>query len=350
MKKLRSIVAGVFILSLNLVSAQGNEMLGPIPNTPETGVLDGVYVEEHVPTKKVVPYEYLREADAIWSKRVWRVIDLREKMNLPLYYPLEKSFSIFDEDKGEVSILYDHNRRWSLWRIIRRHAYEKVMNGQAPDITCYFVCDDDDCSGGARPEDGDQFKYPLVPPAGDYTDSNYVAALNRLFNEVQFGQLEDVYDEDGMLVFEDDGSIRQKQSPDVLTPILSEQIVQYHIKEDWFFDKERSVMDVRILGIAPVVYQKDGDQIKGYERLFWIYFPECRYVFQNYFVYNRNNDSRRMSFDDVFWKRQFSSYVYKESNVHDRAIDTYKVGVDALLESEKIKEDIFKIEHDVWHF
>ena len=71
---------------------------------------------------------------------------------------------------------------------------------------------------------------------------------------------------------------------------------------------------------------------------------------QNYFVYNEKNDARRMSFDDLFWKRKFQSYIDKETNVYDRTINDHKVGVDALLKSEDIKYEIFKFEHDVWHF
>lgn len=346
MSKLNFLIA---IFSFSGTALFGQEMLGPIPTTPETGVLDGVYVEENVPTKKVIPYEHLREADAIWSKRVWRVLDLREKINLPLYYPLETSVSVFDPNSGQETFeTYSNNRQWSLWRIIRHHAFDKIIAGQAPDITTYYSCAYGDC--GTFPEDGDQFKYPILPPAGDYSDSNFIQTIAPLFNKVVRGETYEVKDENGFLIYDENDQPLTKTDPDKYIPITSDQIVQYHIKEDWFFDKERSVMDQRILGIAPVVYEVEGDQVKGYKRLFWIYFPECRYVFQNYFVFNRKNDSQRMSYDDVFWKRQFSSYVYKESNVHDRSIDTYKVGVDALLESERIKEDIFKIEHDVWHF
>lgn len=77
--------------------------------------------------------------------------------------------------------------------------------------------------------------------------------------------------------------------------------MQYKIKEDWFFDKERSVLDVRIIGICPVIYAKDQNgNITGFKELFWLYFPECRYVFQNFFVQSRHNDSQRISFDDLF--------------------------------------------------
>ena len=100
----------------------------------------------------------------------------------------------------------------------------------------------------------------------------------------------------------------------------TKDIVQYKIKEDWFFDKQRSVLDVRIIGIAPVVYfiNPEKQEIESLKTLFWLYFPECRYVFQNFFVYNPDNDAQRMSFDDLFRKREFSSYIYKESNVFDR--------------------------------
>jgi len=128
-------------------------------------------------------------------------------------------------------------------------------------------------------------------------------------------------------------------------------VIQYRVKEDWFFDKERSVLDVRILAIAPVVYSKDEQgQIQGMKELFWLYFPHCRFVLNNYFVYNDKNDAQWMSFDDLFWKRRFTSVMYKESNVFDRKMEAYKTGVDALFEAEKVKEEIRTIEHDVWTF
>ena len=92
------------------------------------------------------------------------------------------------------------------------------------------------------------------------------------------------------------------------------------------------------------------ENIKGLSNYSGCISPECRYVFQNYFVYNRKNDAQRMSFDDLFWKRMFSSYIYKETNVYDREAAHYeKGGVKALLEGEKIKNEMLKIEHDLWH-
>lgn len=342
----RLIVAFVMLSVVMVGNAQG-DIRGPIAN-PAPGVLDGVYVKEHIPTKKVIPYEFVREADVSWSKRVWRAIDLREKFNHPLYYPLDDMapkdgwYNGFDWKKNPT--------RWSLWTIIKYH----VFTG---DLTPYSPMDPEWVDWA----DGDLFKYPLTPEkyglgtpgATFYTDTVYrdflkegyfgatdfSAPLVAIQSQIYAG--EDSIDANGNVIY----------YPREYTWYNSEDIVQYRVKEDWFFDKERSVLDVRIIGICPVVYNRDQDgNITGLKELFWLYFPECRYVFQNFFVQSRHNDSQRMSFDDLFWKRMFQSYIIKESNLYDRELQNYRAGVDALLESEKIKEKIFIFEHDLWSF
>ncbi|NOQ74280.1 MAG: gliding motility protein GldN [Crocinitomix sp.] len=328
------------LVMLSVGASYGQTIRGPIAN-PAPGVLDGVYVKEHIPTKKVVPYEFVREADVTWSKRVWSVIDLREKFNHPLYYPLD-----------DMNVLGDWNKnstRWSLWTIIRYH----VMTA---DLTIYSPYN----PAWQDWKDGDQFKYPmsLADPTKNYYNSQefrdkvflFIGSIYRDPGAVPLKSWQ--YPSDDSVVYNAaTGFYDAVYPPDDTTWYQSDDIVQYRIKEDWFFDKERSVMDRRIIGIAPVIYGKDQNgNINGFEELFWLYFPECRYVFQNFFVQNRQNDSQRMSFDDLFWKRMFQSYIIKESNLYDREIDSYKAGVDALLESEKIKEKIFNFEHDLWSF
>lgn len=343
---MKKLFFSMWILAVAFVANAQNDVRGPIAN-PAPGVLDGVYVKEHIPTKKVIPYEFVREADVTWSKRVWRIIDLREKFNHPLYYPLDD----IREGEGNDEWIWRKNiTRWSLWTIIRYH----IMNG---DLTLYSPFDPD----WVEWDDGDLFKYPITPdkygnsPSGTFiTDSlfrDYVKGMEYLGAEVFNANPEpiesieypgeDSIDADGNTVY----------YPNEFNWYTSKDIIQYKIKEDWFFDNERSVLDVRILGICPVVYQKDQNgNVTGFKELFWLYFPECRYVFQNFFVQSRQNDSQRMSFDDLFWKRMFQSYIEKESNIYDRNIEDHKSGVDALLESEKIKEKIFKFEHDLWSF
>src|SRR5258708_17358354 len=113
-------------------------------------------------------------------------------------------------------------------------------------------------------------------------------------------------------------------------------------------------MDVRIIGIAPLIYDVDqsGNVREGNIKkpLFWIYYPEARKTLANAETFNRENDAERRSFDDIFQKRMFSSFIYKESNVYDRRIEEYKQGLSALLESEKIKNEITNFEHDMWEY
>ncbi len=270
-------------------------LLAPISNAFSQTVLDGAYIKEHTPTRKVIQYTHLREADVMWSKRIWRVIDLREKINLPLYYPIEEI-----------------NDRKSLFDVIKQAL---LVDGS---ITAY--------DPGPLLDD-DEFKVPLLP-----------SEIKGMFSSVDTSYTEDLDTGDMIPVVQ-------------VIELESRDIKMYKIKEDWFFDRQRSVLDVRIIGIAPMQEKRGEDgEVRGYAEMFWLYFPECRYVFANWDVFNRQNDSERRTFEDIFWKRMFSSYIVKESNVYDRPIYEYKQGINALLESDKIKQQMFVIEHDLWHF
>ena len=301
------------LLSLFILSTATAQLPGSGVST-QSGVLDGVYIQEHIPTKRVVQYAHLREADVMWGKRVWRTLDMREKMNHKLYYPLEK--------------LSD---RLCLYDIIKYGALEEGS------LTIY------DLNGLDL---DDKFRFPVRPSNGNVNDPEYRKRLEGFFG---YAEERDSIDNDGNVAIDDDGNDIKIEE---ITPYEAREIIQYKIKEDWFFDKQRSVLDVRIIGLAPVVYSKNPltQEIDGLKSLFWLYFPECRYVFQNFFVYNPENDAQRMSFDDLFWKREFSSYINKESNVFDRSVSPNYEGLDALLESEKIRNEIFLFEHDLWHF
>lgn len=259
-------------------------------------VLDGAYIKEHTKTKKIIQFPHLREADVMWSTRIWRTIELKQKINHPLFYP-----------HREI------NDRKSLFQVIRDGL---IVDGS---ITAY--------DPGVSLDD--EFNVPMliseVEAILSETDTVYVDDPDDLDNQIMVVQQNDI------------------------TPDLIER---YQIKEDWYFDKQRSELYVRIIGLAPQIAQltADGERTGAYRTLFWLYFPECRYVFSNWDVYNRANDAERRSFDDVFMKRQFASYIYKEQNVYDRSIIEYAVGIDALLESERIKEEIFLLEHDLWSF
>jgi len=264
----------------------------------EAQVLDGIYVKEHVPARKPVPYKFLREGDVMWTKRIWRVIDLREKINQSLYYPKTKI--------GDRMSLID----LIIWGI------------NTEGITPYS-------------KDDDRFSQPIT----------------RAQIDVEFGAVEKP------ITYTDENG--NEITKNVKEEMNTSEIQQYWLKEDWFFDRQHSIMDVRIVGICPVRFFTRDDQAgaEGEEaevrisQVFWIYFPEARRILANHEVFNENNDAERRTFDDIFFKRMFNSYIFRETNVHDdRQISRYSIGLQSLLEGETIKKKITDYEQDLWNY
>lgn len=130
-----------------------------------------------------------------------------------------------------------------------------------------------------------------------------------------------------------------------------QSVTRFRIKEDWVFDKQRSRMIVRILGIAPIreVYD-ENDNYRGEQAMFWAYYPDLRNFLVKEEVFNPYNDSNRLTWDDIFEMRYFSSFVMKESNILDRRIQDYATDRDALLESERIKLQLLEKEENLWQY
>jgi gliding motility associated protien GldN len=259
-------------------------------------VLTGVHPDQHIPNRRPSPYQYIREADVMWSKTIWRQIDLRQKMNHILYYP--------EIPAGPYKSLID-----------------LLMHGvKTGNLTAF------------NENDGNEFSSELT-----ITDI-----------EERFGAKDEIIQIEDPVT----GVVTTQTVPGTLnTP----DVKFFILKELWFFDKQRSVMDVRIIGICPIrVYfrEEDLDQESPLKKkLFWVYFPEARRLFAKSHVFNPYNDSERMSFDDLFNKRYFDSYIIQESNTYNnRRIEDYTIGVESLLEAEKIKDDIFNFEQDLWDY
>jgi gliding motility associated protien GldN len=260
-------------------------------------VLDGVYVKENNPVRRVIPYPFLREADVMYSKKVWRHIDLNEKINAPLRYPKK------DETKDRKNFI--------------NLVMDAVNEGS---LTAY------------KPDD-DEFTWAMTKQ-----EFEKVGGADSMHTTVV--RAEPPYDEYDTVVF-------RAFNPD--------DVVILRLKEEWFFDKQRSVMDVRIIGICPMVLARDQDgnlvEGGGKKPLFWIYYQEARRLFANAEVFNRFNTSMRLTFEDVFTKRMFNSYIMKEDNVYNRRIEDYRTNpMDALLESERIKQEMVNFEHDLWEY
>jgi gliding motility associated protien GldN len=253
---------------------------------------DGVYEKENTVNRRFIPYTHLREADVTWEKRIWREIDIREKTNQTFYFPVEPVVS-----------------RISFMQLVVKY----ILTG---DIIAFredeFLI----------PYERAELRKTLVKVADSTETSSFDEQGNEVFIKVP-GPVDSTW------IYRNFGSMT--------------------LKEDWFFDRQKSVMECRVIGITfNAAYV--GKEELGPAPQFTVYFPACRPFFAKHEVFNTKNDSERRTFEDIFWKRQFHSTVTKESNVFDRNISQYAHGIDALLESDRIKYDVFRWEHDLWQF
>jgi len=252
-----------------------------------------VYEKTHIPKKEPVPYKFTREADVYWSKTIWRILDLKEKMNLPLYYPTENISRpnliklITESIKTEGTKVYDPMSKIEFTIETSRDEVERGL--------------------------------------GAGKDSSLVDGVWK------FAPKEAKYNE----------------------------VSKLEVKELWFFNKQYSSMEVRIVGLCPIRVYSQNDNPNDttateslvQKPLFWVYYPDVRRILTQNSVYNAKNDAQNISFDDLFTQRRFSSYIIKESNAYnDRAITDYANGMDVLYESERIKESIMTWEHDLWEY
>lgn len=114
-------------------------------------------------------------------------------------------------------------------------------------------------------------------------------------------------------------------------------------------------MNVRVIGICPIQeFYREGDvnqESVQRRQVFWIYYPEAREIMASSEVFNPQNTARNSSFDDIFLKRRFNSYIVKEENIYNnRDISQYLSSKDAMLESKKIENSIFDYEQNLWEY
>ncbi|MDR0789246.1 MAG: gliding motility protein GldN [Bacteroidales bacterium] len=241
---------------------------------------------------KYKPFEFLpvRRADVVKETRVWRVIDFREKQNQIFYYPLEPT-------QGRVSLYY----------ALDRAAREGIIR----------VYSDDDCK---KEVEWNERKSKIIPPKTQT-----------------------------LLKWNEDIGEEEPYDTVMTTTIQPEDIKKLRIKENWFVDKQRSVRDVRIFSFALIYDQPEG---RGEIALFWVHYddPEVRQLLANTEVFNPHNDALRLSYDDLFIKRRFASYIMQESNVFARRIGEYLTGEDMLLESNRIENELFNYDEDMWEY
>ncbi len=266
---------------------------GVNPNWKPSLVNDGTYDRvKHVGVP--IPWQYIREADVLWKKRVWREIDTREKQNIGFRYQ-------GDENTGGgmfIEILIDAIKRGK--------------------ISAYSTFDDRFTSKLTK----EQVMEKLAPK-----------------NDTQ--EIEDPV-------------TGQKIQKVIVNEFKPETVTKFRLKEEWLFDRNQGKMVVHIIGIAPVKdeYGDDGTY-RGPVAMFWLYYPQIRETLSNYEVFNPQNDVYRYTWDEFFEARQFSSKITKVSNSLDQRFeDIYGTDprgkMEQLYESQQNAIEIFNKEHDMW--
>jgi gliding motility associated protien GldN len=256
----------------------------------ESASFRDIYTKSITDARKI-EYAPLREADVINSRRIYRIIDLREKMNQPLYYPTQATN---DGRKSFISIVLD-----------------EIKSGR---ITAF-------------------------EPMEGRTNTTYSDIEQRMGAGSQTIQVP----------INDQGQV--KDTVVTISP-KPEDVKQIMLYEEWYFNKKLSKLDVRIIAIQP--FWMGQDEETGDMRrmpLFWVNFDDLRDALAKHEVYLPNNDAQRLSFDDLFTQRRFGSVIWGESNAYnDRLILEYTVGKSALFEADRIKNEMFNFEHDLWEY
>jgi len=262
---------------------------------------EGNLVEE---VGKPLDYAYISDRDVMWSTTVWEKIDLSQKLNMPYYFPV---------DTNSIGAT-------------RRSLYDVLIKGiKSGKIT--EVYQDDYFT--------QKISYSEISEFTSRVDTMQ-AGLDELNNGAS--SVSDMY--------------LSKQD------VKSENVQEFRIKGIWYFDKRIGEMKYRLLAIAPV-----GQELRNPEAtydsppdsypLFWVWYPDAREVLYSAKVFNPNNTSFSLSFDDLLNARRFQSTIYKEDNIYgDRAIQDYvkTSAMFQLLEGEKIKSRIRDFEIDMWSY
>ncbi len=249
---------------------------------------------------KPLAYGYVHDRDVLMGKTTWEIIDLSEKINFALYFPI---------DTANIG-----SDRRSLYDVLTR----AMKNGKITEVytDSYF--------NTKKSTQDIQASLTRI----DTTDAGreQINAGNKISDEY---------------------ILRQDLS--------AQDVTQYKIKGYWYFDKRQSELKYRLLGICPVtpdVYTMNSDE-KDYIELFWVFFPAARDVLHEAKAFNDKNSAMPVSFDQILNSRRFNAVIYKEENVYgDRTIEEYMKdnAQNQLLESERVKEKIRNFEQDMWNY
>ncbi|MBF4518697.1 gliding motility protein GldN [Flavobacterium sp. ANB] len=282
---------------------------------------------------KPLAYGYIDDRDVLMGKTTWEIIDLNEKINFPLYFPV---------DTANIG-----SDRRSLYDVLTKG----IRSGRITEVysDSYFNTKKSlkDIQGSLSRVDTTDAGRELI---NQYPD-DYRTHVVKKKKIVGTGKKKSV-----SYVEETVGPTRTIPAEYILKQDLTAaDVSEYKIKGYWYFDKRQSELKYRLLGICPVtpdVYTMNADE-KDYIELFWVFFPNAREVLHEAKAFNDINSAKPISFDQILNSRHFNSIIYKEENMYgDREIKDYMKSnaQNQLLESERVKEKIRNFEEDMWNY
>lgn len=303
--KLKNLLLVVFsVLGTYTSFAQSNLLNAKTPD--EIGKKTAAQLESD--NDKPLPYGYVHDRDVLMGKTMWEVIDLDERINFPLYYPVDTAFV------GKE----------------RRSLFQVLLNGIKDGKITEVYGDDYFNSKRTLKDIESVFKYIDTTDAGKDEINNY-------------------YDD-----YKSGAKVLSQEYINV-TDLTAKDVSGYKIKGFWYFDKRQSELKYRLLAICPIATEA-RDKAKGNTdaiELFWVYFPAIRDVLHEAKSFNDKNSAMPISFDHLLNSRRFNGVIYKEENVYgDRTIQDYmkENAQMQLLESERVKEKIRNFEQDMWNY
>ena len=349
MKKL----IAIFFITVTPVTIFGQANILNVKSPSEIGVTTAD--QDKFDNNKPLDYGYVGDKDILFSKTVWEIIDLDERVNFPLFFPADTTlvgkerrplvhYILNGVLNGEIENYYvednlkDKMTREQLDRSLR---YKKIRRGEGEGI------------GEERISIEAGNKYNFLLNYGVAIPSEYQNVDQTLLSDKELGEFDQAMTD---LIFENNLLGEDEYSEEVFDYA---DIVEFRIKGIWYFDSKLSELKYRPIAIAPVVQtprskadRKDNPAAEeAYAALFWLFYPDTRDVLYKADAFNEKNTSRPISFDDLINAHRFSGYIYKEDNVYeDREIEKYipKNALLRLLESERIREKIRNLEHDMW--
>jgi gliding motility associated protien GldN len=315
-----ALVAGSFssFAQSNLLNAKTPEQIGVKTKSQVSSDND-----------KPLAYGYVDDRDILMGKTTWEIVDLSERFNFPLYFPIDTA-NIGKDRRSLFDVLIKGIKTNKITEVYADDYFNTKKT--LKDMSSSFTYIDTTNAGREEVNANRDAYYPKA------TTTYKTVKGKRVQVDVPAGP----------------GKTLDPQFIDK-RELTAQDITGYRLKGYWYFDKRQSELKYRLLGICPVAPEarEVGSDNPDYIDLFWVFYPSVREYLHNYLAFNEKNSAMPVSFDRILDSRQFGGTIYKEENVYgDRLITEYvnENALNQLLESDRIKDKIRDFEHDMWNY